>query len=438
MMMHDYQKSHAQFERTAQFVPAGVSTNTRARMPHPLYFAGAEGARVRDLDGNLHLDLVMGNGAIMLGHGHAEVTEAVVRAARSGLTCGVESALMPEAAETLLAAARWPDLVRFTNTGTEAVQHALHIARHATGRTRIAKVEGSYHGWSDEVFVSVWVDPSAAGPDSAPEPRPQFDGQRRDLAADVLVLPFNNIDATAQALRQHGEQLAAIVLEPTLIDVGFIPGRADYLAALRKEADRHGIVLVFDELLTGFNLDVGGAAGLTGVTPDLALFGKAIANGYPLAAVAGREDLMRLTEPGKGPAFVGTFNGHAVSMAAAAAALPILARGNLQKELSRRCQRLKLSFESEARRLGIPARLVTGGSHFHWYFCDLEVTDFRAAARTDALAYGAFAGSLADSRLIVLPNPLSHHAISLAHDDAVLDEMETAFADGLAAADALV
>ena len=435
--MHSYPQSLDQFGRAARLVPAGVSTNTRARLPHPLYFTGAEGARVRDLDGNLHLDLVMGNGAIMLGHGNAEVTEAVVRAARSGLTCGVESARMPEAAESLLAAARWPDLVRFTNTGTEAVQHALHIARHATGRTRIAKVEGSYHGWSDEVFVSVWVDPAASGPDSAPEPRPQFDGQRHDLAADVVVLPFNNIEATARALSRHGNQLAAILLEPTLIDVGFIPGHAGYLKALRREADRHGIVLVFDELLTGFNLAVGGVAGQTGVTPDLALYGKAIANGYPLAAVAGREDLMRLTEPGKGPAFVGTFNGHAVSVAAAAAALPILAKGDVQEELSRRCQRLKASFESEAQRIGIAARFATGGSHFHWYFCEHEVTDFRTAARTDALAYGAFAGSLGDSRLVVLPNPLSHHAISLAHDDAALDEMESAFAGGLAAAAAL-
>ena len=275
--MNSYPNSKGMFERTSRIVPAGVSTNTRARDPHPLYFERAKGAWAWDADGHRHLDIVMGNGAVLLGHGHDDAAEA---------------------AETLVSAAVWPDLVRFTNTGTEAVQHALHIARHATGRTRIAKVEGSYHGWSDEVFVSVWVDPAKAGPVSGITPQAQFAGQRSELVAETLVLPFNNVEESVAALEQAGGEIAAILLEPTLIDVGFIPGRTEYLQALRNAADRHGIVLVFDELLTGFNVAVGGVSALSGVVPDLALYGKAIANGYPLAAVAGREDLMRMTEPG--------------------------------------------------------------------------------------------------------------------------------------------
>ena len=262
--MNSYPKSKKIFERASRIVPAGVSTNTRARDPHPLYFERAKGARAWDADGVRHLDIVMGNGAVLLGHGHEAVTEAVVRAAEAGLTCGVESALMAEAAETLVSAAAWPDLVRFTNTGTEAVQHALHIARHATGRTRIAKVEGSYHGWSDEVFVSVWVDPAMAGPVSNITPQAQFAGQRSELVAETLVLPFNNVEESVAALDQAGGEIAAILLEPTLIDVGFIPGRTAYLQALRNAADRHGIVLVFDELLTGFNVAVGGVSALSG------------------------------------------------------------------------------------------------------------------------------------------------------------------------------
>ena len=432
--MADYPKSDALFKRAISVVPAGVSTNTRARDPHPLYCAGAEGAWVRDADGNRHLDIVMGNGAVLLGHGHREVTEVVHRAVESGLTCGVESALAVDAAEALRSAAGWPDLVRFTNTGTEAVQHALHIARHATGRVRIAKVEGSYHGWSDEVFVSVWVDPTRAGPTSQVEPIAQFAGQRRDLVAETVVLPFNDAKVADAVLDEVGGELAAILLEPTLIDVGFIPGRAEFLRALRRAADRHGIVLIFDELLTGFNIAVGGAAQLTGVAPDLALFGKAIANGFPLAAVAGREELMRMTEPGRGPAFVGTFNGHAVSVAAASAVLPILSTGEVQREMASRNRRLQQSFESEAKRLGVPAQFVTGGSHLHWYFCEGRIDDFRSAAGTDAALYRAFTGALAESRVLTLPNPLSHHAISLGHDEDVLDALETAFAGGLRAA----
>ncbi len=431
--MNAYPLSLAAFERAARVVPAGVSTNTRARTPHPLYFDRAEGPWAWDVDGNRHLDIVMGNGAVLLGHGHGEVQEAVARAVRAGLTCGVESSMMLHAAETLVSAAGWPDMVRFTNTGTEAVQHALHIARHATGRTRIAKVEGSYHGWSDEVFVSVWVDPAAAGPVSRITPQPQFQGQRADLVSETLVLPFNNADATVAALDDAGDEIAAILLEPTLVDVGFVPADTAYLRTLRTAADRNGIVLVFDELLTGFNTAVSGVAGATGITPDLALYGKSVANGYPLAAVAGREELMRMTEPGRGPAFVGTFNGHAVSIAAAAAALPILARGDVQREVSRRCGQLKSCFDSQARKHGVEAQFVTGGSHFHWYFCANEVTDFRSAARSDADAYRKFNASLAEQRLLTLPNPLSHHAISLAHDEAVLSELEAAFETGLRA-----
>lgn len=432
--MTAYEKSAALFGRAAKHVPAGVSTNTRSRKPHPLYFNRGEGAYAIDIDGNRHLDLVMGNGAILLGHGNAEVQEAVHRAVDAGLTCGVESPLMVDAAETLLGMVAWPDMVRFTNTGTEAIQHALHVARHATGRKRIAKVEGSYHGWSDEVFVSVWIDPAKAGPTDAIRPQPQFAGQRQDMVDEVVVLPFNDVERTLAVLDEVGGEIAALLLEPVLIDVGFIPATRAYLEALRGAADKHGFVLVFDELLTGFNLAPGGVADTIGVKPDLALFGKAIANGYQLAAVAGRDDLMRMTEPGNGPAFVGTFNGHAVSVAAAATALRILATGDVQRTMTERNGRLAQSFGRMAEAAGVNAKMVTGGSHLHWYFLDNDVTDFRSAARTNAAAYAAFTGALNERGILFLPNPLSHHAISLAHDDAVLDEIEAAFEAGLAAA----
>ena len=431
--MSRFQKSSDLFERASKIVPAGVSSNTRARSPHPFYFNRAEGAWAWDVDGNRHLDIIMGNGAVLLGHGHEAVRTAAAEALSSGLTCGLESSIAADAIETLLAAAEWPDMARFTNTGTEAVQHALHIARYATGRTRIAKVEGSYHGWSDEVFVSVWIDPAKAGPVGDITPLPQFAGQRSDLVAETLVLPFNDEKTVAETIDRHGDDIAAIILEPTLIDVGFIPGRASFLQALRDAADRNGIVLVFDELLTGFNVAVGGAASLCGVKPDLALYGKAIANGLPIAAIAGREDLMRMTEPGKGPAFVGTFNGHAVSVAAAAAALPILATGDVQREMNRRGAQLKEAFDALAAEHGVPGQMVTGGSHFHWYFCEGEIADFRSAARTDADAYRAFTSSLSDSRVLTLANPLSHHAISLGHDDEACEALVDAFATGLKA-----
>jgi glutamate-1-semialdehyde 2,1-aminomutase len=428
--MSSSSRSAELYERVAAKVPAGVSSNTRSRKPHPLYFSRADGAFAFDADGNRHLDLVMGNGAVMLGHGYEPVKEAVTRAVEAGLTCGFESAAMVDAAEALMSAVKWPDMVRFTNTGTEVVQHALHLARHATGRTRIAKVQGSYHGWSDEVFVSVFSD---AGTVDAISSVPQFDGQRRDLVDEVVVVPFNDIERTLAVLDRVGGDLAALLLEPVLINIGFIPADLGYLKALRAAADKHGFVLIYDELLTGFNLAPGGVADSCGVAPDLALYGKAIANGYPMAALAGREALMRMTEPGKGPAFVGTFNGHGISVAAAAATLPILATGEVQNTLAARGKRLAESFSRAAARAGVAANLVTGGSHLHWYFLEGEVVDYRSAARTDASAYAAFTGELSARDILFLPNPLSHHAISLAHDDAVLGEIEAAFEAGLAA-----
>ncbi len=432
--MNSYSQSAELYDRAVAIVPAGVSTNTRSRQPHPLYFSRAEGAYAVDIDGNRHLDLTMGNGAVLLGHGFPPVQEAVSRAISAGLTCGIESATMVDAATTFTDTVKWADMVRFTNTGTEAVQHALHLARHATGRTRIAKVEGSYHGWSDEVFVSVWSDLSRAGSADAITPLAQFAGQRPDLVNEVVVVPFNDIPRTLAVLDQVGGEIAALLLEPVMIDIGFIPATNAYLAALRAAADKHGFVLIYDELLTGFNLAPGGIADSQGIAPDLALYGKAIANGYPLAAMAGREDLMRLTEPGKGPAFVGTFNGHGVAIAAAAAALSILSQGDVQRTVAQRGQRLATAFANSADTAGVDARMVTGGSHLHWYFLDGDVTDYRSAARTNGARYAAFTRALGDRDILFLPNPLSHHAISLAHDDAVLQEVEAAFDAGLAAA----
>jgi glutamate-1-semialdehyde 2,1-aminomutase len=249
-----------------------------------------------------------------------------------------------------------------------------------------------------------------------------------------VVVPFNDIERTLIVLDRVGGDLAALVLEPVMINIGFIPATVAYLKALRAAADEHGFVLIHDELLTGFNLAPGGVADTSGVAPDLALYGKAIANGYPMAALAGREELMRMTEPGNGPAFVGTFNGHGISFAAAAEALPILAKGDVQNTLAERGRRLAESFARAAVQAGVAAQLVTGGSHFHLYFLEGEVTDYRSAAATDGLAYAAFTAELGARDVLFLPNPLSHHAISLAHNDAVLDEIEAAFEAGLAAA----
>ena len=263
---------------------------------------------------------------------------------------------------------------------------------------------------------------------------PGSPGQREDIVSETLVLPFNDIDNSIAAIEQHAESLAAVILEPILIDIGFIPATKSYLQALRKVCDKHGIVLIFDELLTGFNVAPGGAQEVLGVVPDLATYGKALGNGYPIAALAGSERLMSLTEPGRGPVFVGTFNGHAVCVAASLAALTLLADGSVVARINQRLTDLMAGFHESASRIGIAAVMYGQGSHFQWYFTKKVVTDYRSAATSNGTAYTAFVQSLFEQGTLVLPNPLSHHALSAAHDDSVVERLITIFSTGLEAA----
>ena len=432
-MPFNTEKSAELHKRAYQVIPAGVNSNTRVRKPYPYYFRRARGAEVWDVDDNRYLDLIMGNGAVILGHSDSRVQDAVARVLDTGLTIGVEWEGAVEVAEQFLRIVRTMDLVRFSNTGTEAMMHALHVARHATGRVGVAKAEGSYHGWSDEVFVSAWPDVNRIGSLDAPISLAGSAGLHPDAVNSVLVLPFNDIARTRALIEEHAHELAAVIVEPVLIDIGYIPATGEYLHALRQICTEHGIVLIFDELLTGFRLAPGGAQEYYDVVPDLATYGKALANGYPIAALAGCEELMRLTEPGNGPAFVGTFNGHAVSVAAASATLPLLADGSLQRTLAVRTERLRRAFTEAAESLGIGAQLCGGGGHLQWYFTAVPIRDYRSAATTDARLYATFVAALAKCRILVGSNPLSHQAISLAHDEHVLEELELAFHSGLEA-----
>ncbi len=427
--------SQALYERALQSTIAGVHSNSRARAPYPLYFARADGPYAWDVDGNRYIDLGMGNGAVLLGHNDPSVQAAVREALDSGLTAGVESEYAVQAAELLVDMVPAIECVRFTNTGTEALLHALQTARVETGRRKIAKVEGAYHGWADQVFVSTWPDIAQAGPEDAPLSLPGTGGLDPQVVRDTLVLPFNNLDATEALLRRDGHELAAILVEPTMIDVGFIAADPTYLAMLRQVASEIGAVLIFDELLTGFRLARGGAQERYGITADLSLFGKALGNGYPVAAVAGQRAVLEKSAPGPGNAnFVGTFNGHVVSMAAAKASLRALADGAATETLQANTTYLINAFQSLADQHGVQAQMQGAGGHIHWYFSAHPVRDYRQAFRSDPKRYTAFISTLAESGFLVSPKYLLHHAISVAHDQPVLDELINAMDRGLAAA----
>lgn len=428
-------RSKELYERAQRSVTAGLHSNTRARAPYPLYFARAEGPYVWDLDGNRYIDLGMGNGAVMLGHNNSAVRDAVNAAMASGLSAGLETETSIRAAELFAQMVPSAERVRFANTGTEAMLHVLHIARAYTGRPAIAKIEGAYHGWFDSVYVSTWPPLEQAGADDAPVPLPGTVGLMTGAVQEAVILPFNDSGAAERILRSHANDLAAIIVEPTLIDVGFIPAERDYLLTLRRLADEIGALLVFDELLTGFRLARGGAQERYGVQADLATFGKALGNGFPVAAVAGRSKFMDKSAPGPGnTTFVGTFNAHAVMMAVVEASLRQLADGSATRKLEEHTQALIGEFKRLAQRHSVPAQMQGGGGHIHWYFAPNPVRNYRDAARSNHVRYAAFAATLADAKFLVSPNYLLHHAISLAHGPSEIEALAAAMDRGLAAA----
>jgi glutamate-1-semialdehyde 2,1-aminomutase len=420
------------YQRARRHVPGGAHSNTRMRKPQPIFAARAAGAYVWDTDGTQYLDLQMGNGSVALGYARAEVDAAVTRAITSGVTTGVETAAAVDAVEALASAIPDCGQLRFANTGTEALMHAMAIARHVTGRSLVVKAEGAYHGWYDSLWVSTWAPADQLGPVSSPASPPGSAG----LAAGpqtTIVIPFNDAEATAAILRAHADQIAAVVIEPVMIDIGYIPATAGYLTALRAVTRELGIVLIFDELLTGFRIAPGGARQVYGVKPDLATYGKAIGNGYPVAVVEGEPALMATTDPGAGGpvGWVGTYNGHPTAMAATAAAVALLSDGQAQDQLSRLNQDLRDGIEELAKRHDIAAVVPGEGGHFQPYFLDHEPVSYRDALGTDAARYETWRAAMESARILVPQRPLLHCAFSTAHSAAdlsrVLEVTDAAF-----------
>lgn len=427
-------QSRQLYERARLSIPGGVHSSSRFRRPHPLYFSRAEGAYIWDVDGNRYLDCNMGNGALILGHKHPAVVAAVSAALERGLQAGYETELSVRVAEKFLKLVRTAERVRFTNTGTEAALHALQIARALTGKDDVAKVEGCYDGWADPLFVSVWHDPAAGGPAHAPRSIPGTRGLARSQVERTLVIPFNDLEGARRLLEANSDRLAALILEPVLIDVGFVPADREYLLGLRALTQELGIVFIMDEVLTGFRLAVGGAQEHYGVVPDISIFGKAVANGHIMAVVAGTARALSVCEPGAGQvAFVGTFNGHQLSLAAADAVLDILADGAVVAALEERTRRLARTCRELAAKYGVDVQFQGGGGHFQWYFNPRPVRNYREAWASDPNAYAVFREAMLEAGVVVAGNYLGHNAISLAHGEEELEFLERAMAAALAA-----
>jgi len=320
-------KSGALFERARRVVPGGVHANLRYTPPYPFHVARAEGTNLYDVDGNVYDDYWMGHGACFLGHGNPAIREAVKRQLDSGWHFGLTHEKHIELAERIVKMVPHVEKVRFANTGTEANLFAIRLARAFTGRDYIGKFEGGWHGGYDPLNVAV----------HAPWNRPNSAGLTRDSLKHTIPLPYNYLDGVQERIRGMENKIACIIVEPFLGSGGFIPPEDGFLYGLREITREYGMVLIFDEVISGFRLAPGGAAEYYGVKPDLSIFGKALSGGFPIGAIAGRADILDLmspldtADPSKRVAHGGTFCANPVSMVAGIASLDQLEDGKYQK-----------------------------------------------------------------------------------------------------------
>ena len=419
--MLSFEKSAALHEEAARSVAGGVNSNVRYGESPPLFFERAEGPRLYDVDGNVLIDYVLGNGPAILGHAAPAVIGPVAASLGTGQSIagqhGGEIALARRLKEIIPSA----DLVRFSVSGSEAVHAALRVARGYTGRSRFIKFEGQYHGWLDNVLISTKPGLNEAGPRDAPTPVLMSRGQPERVKEEVVVLPWNDEEALKGALRALESEIAAVLTEPVMCNCGVIPPKPGYLAAMRRLASEAGALLIFDEVITGFRLGLGGAQARFGIAPDLSVFAKAVANGFPLSVLAGKRAVMALIEPKGQVVHSGTYNSNMTSVAAALATLNALgADPAAYARMEARGERLMEGLRHAAKRHGETLLVQGYGAVFCTLFTDArEVVDFRSAATADAPRMNAFAAALA--RNGVRTTPRGVWFLSMAHGDAEID-----------------
>jgi len=414
-----YARSLNQIERARRTIPGGVATAMRAaQRPVPLVIERAAGSRMVDVDGNEYVDYVLGFGPMLLGHSPPEVIEAVREQLGRGFTYGAQHRLEAEVAERVVDAVPCAELVCFSTTGSEAVQAALRIARAATGRPKVVKFQGHYHGWLDPVLVSTpGLEAAAAESEPPLQPLPATQGQA-DPSDLVLIERWNDADALARLLAGRRDEVAAVIMEPVAGNGGLIPPADGYLERARELTRDAGSLLIFDEVVTGFRLARGGAQERFGVTPDLATYGKAIAAGMPLSAVAGTAEVMEVVSDGRVP-HVGTFNCAPPAAAAAVAALDVYRERSpeLYDRLEAVAATLADGLATAALDAGVPLKIHRVGPLLQTFVLDpsAEVREYSDTLAADTARFARFAELMLGRGVNVLPR--GWWFLSAAHSD---------------------
>jgi glutamate-1-semialdehyde 2,1-aminomutase len=413
----NFSKSQALYERALQIIPGGVNSPVRACKSvgaDPLFIDRADGCLIYDADGNRFIDYIGSWGPMILGHRHPAVLEAIKAVLDRGTSFGAPTDLEIKLAEMVIDAVASVDVVRMVNSGTEATMSAIRLARGVTGRDLVIKFDGCYHGHADTLLV-------AAGSGVATLGIPGSPGVPADVARHTLSLPFNDIGAVQRVMDEKGDQVACIIIEPVAGNMGLVPPAAGFLESLRTVTEKHGVILIFDEVMTGFRVAYGGAQTLYGIRPDLTCFGKVIGGGLPVGAYGGKKEIMAQIAPQGSVYQAGTLSGNPIAMAAGIATLEQLKKEGVYESLAEKSNRLAAGLAGAARQSGIAARVDHVGSMLGMFFTDRDVTNFEEAKTCDLERFSAFYQGMRQSGIYLAPSQFEVLFLSAAHTDEHID-----------------
>jgi len=416
-MKYTWRRSKILFTKAQGLIPGGVNSPVRAFRAvggNPVFIQRAKGAYLYDVDGNQYVDYVLSWGPMILGHAHSKVIMAIKEAADWGTSFGAPTVGEIELAERIIGIYPSIEKVRMVNSGTEATMSAIRLARGFTGRDSIVKFDGCYHGHADGLLVK-------AGSGAATFGVPDSPGVPKSYAKNTLTLPYNDEKALKSLIEKDGKNIAAVIVEPVAGNMGCVLPRPGFLKALRSLTRKHGIVLIFDEVMTGFRVSSGGAQKYFGIKPDLTCLGKVIGGGLPVGAYGGRKDIMSLVSP-EGPVYqAGTLSGNPLAMAAGNETLRVLARKGTYEKLESKCVRLEEALKDAARTAGVKTRFYRAGTMFCTYFTDREVVDFETAKTSDTEMFGRFFMGMLKRGINIAPSQFEAGFMSLAH---TVDDIE--------------
>ncbi|NMO95298.1 glutamate-1-semialdehyde 2,1-aminomutase [Paenibacillus lemnae] len=409
--------SRAAFEEAKQVIPGGVNSPVRAFKSvglTPIYMDRGEGSRVFDIDGNSFMDYVGSWGPLIMGHAHPDVVNALRETAVKGTSFGAPTLLETDMAKLVCQRVPSIEVVRMVNSGTEATMSAIRLARGYTGRSKIIKFEGSYHGHADSLLIK-------AGSGIATLGLPDSPGVPEAVASNTIAVPYNDLESIQLAFERFGEEIAAIIVEPVAGNMGVVPPHEGFLEGLRKVTSDYGSLLIFDEVMTGFRVDLHCAQGRYGVTPDLTCLGKVIGGGLPVGAYGGRRDIMDQVAP-SGPIYqAGTLSGNPLAMAAGYTTLKLLTP-EVYAQLEERGAQLEQGFAKNAREFGIPLSINRVGSMVCPFFTDQQVVNFDTAKTSDLDLFRRYFAAMVQEGISVPPSQFEGMFISAAHTAADIDE----------------